>query len=237
MPPSATEREQALRRVEADADQRARKQARDYLLDARKRVEAAVAAAAEARTEEEAREARRVVEEAISELGTEGRKDGRTEGTTEGRKDGLTEGARVRLLSGTVAQVEEIRADGRLVLSAGSVRLTVPQAEVREVLPVNPSVGQSVVPSFRPSVPDGDASFEIDLRGLRVDEAEAAMVSALDAAVQADNPFLRIIHGKGTGAVRERVHEVLKGDRRVRRYALAPANQGGSGATIAEFRS
>jgi len=58
-----------------------------------------------------------------------------------------------------------------------------------------------------------------------------------DAAISADNPFLRIIHGKGTGAVRDRVHSVLKGDRRVSRYALAPANQGGSGATIVEFRS
>ena len=47
---------------------------------------------------------------------------------------------------------------------------------------------------------------------------------------------LRVIHGKGTGAVRSRVHELLKLDRRVSRYALAPANQGGSGATIAEFR-
>ena len=97
-----------------------------------------------------------------------------------------------------------------------------------------PTVRRSDGPTVRPS--DSDASFEIDLRGLRVDEAEAATISALDAAVSSDNPFLRIIHGKGTGAVRERVHSVLKGDRRVSRYALAPANQGGSGATIVEFR-
>jgi DNA mismatch repair protein MutS2 len=71
---------------------------------------------------------------------------------------------------------------------------------------------------------------------MRADEAEGVVLSALDAAISADNPFLRIIHGKGTGAVRERVHSVLKGDRRVSRYALAPANQGGSGATIVEFR-
>ena len=75
------------------------------------------------------------------------------------------------------------------------------------------------------------------MRGLRVDEAETVVLSALDAAISADNPFLRIIHGKGTGAVRERVHAVLKGDRRITRYGLAPANQGGSGATIVEFRS
>lgn len=102
-----------------------------------------------------------------------------------------------------------------------------------------PSVRQSVSPSgsARPSVsPSDEGRFEIDLRGLRVDEAEAVTISAIDAAVQADHPFLRIIHGKGTGAVRSRVHELLQQDRRVSRYALAPANQGGSGATIAEFR-
>jgi DNA mismatch repair protein MutS2 len=237
---SAAEREKTLRRTEKDADSRAQRQAREYLLEARKRVESAMAAAVNARSELEAREARRTIEEAISALPTEGRKDGTTERVTEGRKDGLTEGARVRLASGTVAKVEEVRGDGRLVLRAGNVRLTVPRDEIAEVLPVGPSarqtVGQSVLPSFRPSVSE-DASFEIDLRGLRVDEAEAATLSALDAAIIADNPFLRIIHGKGTGAVRERVHALLKGDRRIARYGLAPANQGGSGATVVEFRA
>ena len=95
--------------------------------------------------------------------------------------------------------------------------------------------GQTVRRSDGPTV-ESDASFEIDLRGMRADEAEGVVLSALDAAITADNPFLRIIHGKGTGAVRERVHSVLKSDRRVSRYALAPANQGGSGATIVEFR-
>ena len=110
--------------------------------------------------------------------------------------------------------------------------MTVAEEEIAEVL------SPPAVPPSRPpaELTGADASFEIDLRGLRADEAEAATISALDAAVTSDNPFLRIIHGKGTGAVRERVHSVLKGDRRVSRYALAPANQGGSGATIVEFR-
>src|SRR5438046_1353361 len=72
-------------------------------------------------------------------------------------------------------------------------------------------------------------------RGLRVDEAEARLVKALDDAVLADLPYLRVIHGKGTGAVRERVHEVLAADPRVQRFGFAPANQGGHGVTIVEF--
>ncbi len=79
------------------------------------------------------------------------------------------------------------------------------------------------------------ASSDIDLRGRNGDEAEAELILALDGAVAGDLPWLRIIHGKGTGALRARVAEVLKLDRRVKSFRLAPPQQGGSGVTIAEF--
>ena len=67
------------------------------------------------------------------------------------------------------------------------------------------------------------------------DEAETATVAAVDAAVLAEQPYLRIIHGMGTGAVRERVRRVVSRDRRISRYGFAPRNQGGTGVTIVEF--
>ena len=67
------------------------------------------------------------------------------------------------------------------------------------------------------------------------DEAEMATVAAVDAAVLAEQPFLRIIHGMGTGVVRERVRRVVARDRRIAKYGFAPRNQGGSGVTIVEF--
>jgi len=81
------------------------------------------------------------------------------------------------------------------------------------------------------------AAAEISLRGLRLDEAEAKLIKALDDAVLADLPYLRVIHGKGTGAVRKLVHDVLAGDTRVKRFALAPGNQGGAGVTVVEFQA
>jgi DNA mismatch repair protein MutS2 len=84
---------------------------------------------------------------------------------------------------------------------------------------------------------DVTASTEISLRGLRVDEAEHQLTGALDAAIAGDAPFLRIIHGKGTGALRQLVHDLLARDKRVARFAFAPANQGGAGVTVAEFRA
>lgn len=77
---------------------------------------------------------------------------------------------------------------------------------------------------------------EVDLRGLSVDEAAAVLVSAVDSAVVNDVPCLRIIHGKGTGALRAKVKEVLQRDRRVASFRLGLVEEGGSGVTIAEFR-
>ena len=79
------------------------------------------------------------------------------------------------------------------------------------------------------------ASLEIDLRGMTGDEAESATLAAVDAAVLAEQPFLRIIHGMGTGVVRDRVQRVVSRDRRISRYNFAPRNQGGTGVTIVEF--
>ena len=79
------------------------------------------------------------------------------------------------------------------------------------------------------------AATEISLRGLRVDEAEARLVKALDDAVLADLPYLRVIHGKGTGVLRQLVHDILSADTRVARFGFAPPNQGGHGVTVVEF--
>ena len=55
------------------------------------------------------------------------------------------------------------------------------------------------------------------------------------SVVLGERPLLRIIHGMGTGVVRERVQRILKADRRVKAFAFAPQAQGGTGVTIAEF--
>ncbi|HWC73116.1 MAG TPA: Smr/MutS family protein, partial [Gemmatimonadales bacterium] len=80
-----------------------------------------------------------------------------------------------------------------------------------------------------------DVVSEVSLRGLTVEEAEPLLIKAIDDAVLADLPYLRIIHGKGTGVLRDFVQSVLKRDPRIKRFALAPANQGGHGVTVAEF--
>jgi DNA mismatch repair protein MutS2 len=77
----------------------------------------------------------------------------------------------------------------------------------------------------------------VDLRGLRVDEVEPALLPAIDAAIVADLPALRIIHGKGTGAVRAEVKALLEGDERIPNHRPGGPGEGGEGVTVIEFAS
>lgn len=79
------------------------------------------------------------------------------------------------------------------------------------------------------------AESEVSLRGLTVEEAEPLLQRAIDDAVLAELPYLRVIHGKGTGVLRDFVQATLKRDPRVKRFVFAPSNQGGQGVTVAEF--
>jgi DNA mismatch repair protein MutS2 len=226
-------RERELRRREKEAERQGREQARAFLLDARERVEAALARARESADDAAAREARRMVEEGVASLrepqdAPEGWSDGQMD-----RGGGAAVGSRVRLSTGGTGRVAEVRPDGKLVVVAGAMRMVVAPdavtvaAEVRET---RREAHRSTGPSDHQPIP-----YQIDLRGMTGDEAEAATVAAVDAAVLAEHPFLRIIHGMGTGVVRDRVHRVVRDDRRIAKFALAPRNQGGSGVTIVEF--
>jgi DNA mismatch repair protein MutS2 len=73
---------------------------------------------------------------------------------------------------------------------------------------------------------------KVDLRGFRYDEVELELGRALDAAVVGDVSDLCIIHGKGTGAVRARVQELLKRDERVKEFRLGLQGEGGAGVTV-----
>ncbi|HEX7336680.1 MAG TPA: Smr/MutS family protein, partial [Gemmatimonadales bacterium] len=231
---SQSAREAELKRREKVAEKEAQQQVRAYLLEARQRVEAALDAARGAADEAGAREARRLVEQGIREAGEELERTEKAERTERAETtDEPTTGDRVRLPSGGKGEVVEIRSDGKLVVRVGAMRMVLDGSEL-EVLPgAEPSSQRTSPPS--PSSPLSPSSVEIDLRGMTGDEAEQATVAAVDAAVLAEQPFLRIIHGMGTGVVRERVQRVVSRDRRVSRYAFAPRNQGGTGVTIVEF--
>jgi DNA mismatch repair protein MutS2 len=67
------------------------------------------------------------------------------------------------------------------------------------------------------------------------DEAAHVVTAAIDASILSEQPYLRVLHGKGTGVVRERVQAIARSDRRIKAHGFAPPNQGGTGVTLVEF--
>jgi DNA mismatch repair protein MutS2 len=189
----------------ADLEKEGRQQARRFLLEARNRVEEALRMARAAVSEATAKEARRLVEEGISD-----------------------EAAALRRLH------DDLAKKGWRVKSGSGEWGVVPSQTLR------PSGAARRAPERRPSsegtTPHSPLPVsEVDLRGMTVDEAKDAVDRALDAAVLADLPSVRIIHGKGTGVLRAAVDELLRGDRRIASHRLAPPREGGTGVTIAEL--
>jgi DNA mismatch repair protein MutS2 len=74
--------------------------------------------------------------------------------------------------------------------------------------------------------------LELDLRGLRVDDGLSQLDNYLDAAYMAGLPFVRIIHGKGTGAMRKAIRDVLHGHPLVSNYERGNEREGGDGVTV-----
>ena len=95
--------------------------------------------------------------------------------------------------------------------------------------PKKPSEGKvkkSIVSTFRP---------EIDVRGMIGEDAWFVIDKYLDDAALAGLKTVRLIHGKGTGALRNAVQQALKMNKFVKKYRLGQYGEGEDGVTIAEF--
>src|SRR5207248_5003160 len=79
----------------------------------------------------------------------------------------------------------------------------------------------------------GDVPLQLDLRGLRRDEALERLETYLEDASLGGLPEARIVHGKGTGAIRQAVRDTLRRSQYVARFSPEPDSSGGDGATQA----
>jgi DNA mismatch repair protein MutS2 len=234
-------RERELKEREKDAERRARQQARDLLLQSRAEVEAAIRevrdAAAAAKLDEAARAARRRVEEAATRQ-REKQPSERSGRPAKGRARApltLEPGLRVRIESlGRTGIVVDVR-DGKAMVEAGAMRLLLPREDLTPLAPGD----QQSEPRPRPSAgyvnAGSDARPEVDLRGMRPEEVDVILGRALDSAIMAGLPSFRIIHGKGTGALRAHVRKWLESDRRVAVQRPGELFEGGTGVTVVEF--
>ncbi len=233
------DRERSVRERERDLEQSSRKEARQYLLEARAEVERTIRelkATAE-QNQDAAREARKHVEELAMEQGRAldalDRESAQAPPRAPDGEVNIGDFVEVETLGGRVGRVVEVR-DGEALVAVGALKLAVPRTSLRISTPE--AAAPAVTVNIRGDLPEVHAASEIDLRGMRVGEVEDIVMHAVDAAIRADLKTLRIIHGKGTGALRERVSEMLRKESRVTNFRLGAWNEGGAGVTVVEFK-
>ncbi len=239
-------RERDLRERDREFERRSRHEARRYLLHARAQIEQTVrelreatAAAAAAEGSEHARRARQRVEELVAEQGEALAAIDETDTevavpaapAAPGRGTlRIGDAVEMPAFGGRTGRLLDMR-DGDAVVAVGAVKMRVPVDSVRPSSRRAPPEPIAVAAEFS----EPNAAREIDVRGMRVADVDDVVMHAVDAAVLSDLAELRIIHGKGTGALRERVAEMLRKDTRVASVRLGAWNEGGAGVTIVGF--
>ena len=153
-------------------------------------------------------------------------------------------GSKVHLRSLNTQGVITSLGDEEAEVQVGNLRIRARLSDL--VLP-----GQALPPEPKPkkaaSKPSGSSTslstsaetprMEIDLRGQRADDALDALANYLDAVFLAGMPFVRIIHGKGTGKLRQSVREALAHHPHVKSFESGGDKEGGEGVTVAKLHT
>lgn len=146
-------------------------------------------------------------------------------------------GDTVELLKlGTKASVIAINKDGTYQLQAGILKMNAKKEDIYLLEQENPYKEKPARPAHSGrEMKMAAMSSEIDLRGMDMIEAVCVMERYLDEAMRSNLQSVRIIHGKGTGAVRAAVHQSLKKNKHIKKFRLGRYGEGEDGVTIAEF--
>ncbi|MBM3138562.1 MAG: recombination and DNA strand exchange inhibitor protein [Chloroflexi bacterium] len=133
---------------------------------------------------------------------------------------------------GTVTSIEE----DQIEVQIGKMRLKTDLRNIQRSKADQSPVIREVQPSTSPhKVFHPSPGIELHLRGVRGEDALLKLEQYLDDAYAAGLPYVRIVHGKGTGTLRQLVRQALSESPLVSRWENALDNEGGEGVTIARL--
>ena len=250
--------EQKRRKIEKERDefrQQALEEAERIVNSANARIEKTIKQIKEAQAEKEAtQQAREELEEFKEDLHDERQEredaleepsappevsgDGSTEPPEEApepQPGPIQEGDQVVLDDGTTElEVQEVEGDEAVVIM-GSMHMRVDLDRLTRV--GGPSSPETTTKGFGGDVQMTtlEASQSIDVRGQRVDEALSSVEHFIDDAIAAGLDSVEILHGKGTGALREAIHDELRRRSDIASFEKAPLEGGGAGVTYVEL--
>ncbi|WP_281864457.1 endonuclease MutS2 [Planomicrobium okeanokoites] len=128
--------------------------------------------------------------------------------------------------------VEKV-SDKEWIVQIGILKMKLPESDLSYTKPEKEKETRTMA-----TLKDRDShvKLELDLRGERYEDALARVEKYLDDALLSNYHQVSIIHGKGTGALRQGVQQYLKKHPRVKSYRFGEAGEGGSGVTVAELK-
>ena len=140
---------------------------------------------------------------------------------------------------GTPAEVVSVGSDGTLQLKAGILKMKAKAKEVRLIEDDERAAMKKKAPKPMRTTVTGlhtAASRELDIRGMETLEAESVVETFLSSAVMGHLETVTIIHGKGTGALRKAVHDILRRNKNVKSFRLGVYGEGENGVTVVTLK-
>lgn len=150
-------------------------------------------------------------------------------------KRGLKPGVEVLVLSyNQRGNLVRLVKDGRWEVQMGLITTKLSEDEFEPIEPEE-TVKKTKTKAVKKTV-TSNIKAQLDLRGVRYEEAQKMLDDYMDQALLANLHQITIIHGIGTGVIRDMVREYLQRSRHVKSYTYAPQNAGGSGASIVTLK-
>ncbi|MGO3002764.1 MAG: endonuclease MutS2 [Pseudolactococcus laudensis] len=150
-------------------------------------------------------------------------------------KRGLKPGVEVLVLSyNQRGNLIRLAKDGRWEVQMGLITTKLSEDEFEPIEPEE-TVKKTKTKAVKKTV-TSNIKAQLDLRGVRYEEAQKMLDDYMDQALLANLYQITIVHGIGTGVIRDMVREYLQRSRHVKSYSYAPQNAGGSGASIVTLK-
>lgn len=216
------EKKDILRKAKTEADK--------YLEDVNRKVEKVIKEIKESSAEKSViKEAKNTIKELKKETESE-----LTEIQEEViQKDDFSEGDFVKIKnSNAVGKIIEIdKAKNKATVLIGSIKML---AKLNNLIPAK-EIKEKDSREVHDFIKTPSVNYRLDIRGKRADEAEYEIIKFIDDAYQSGLDRAEILHGKGTGALKKLVKEILSSHSGVKTFYFAPIEHGGDGITIIEF--
>ncbi|CCI81114.1 endonuclease MutS2 [Lactobacillus hominis] len=154
----------------------------------------------------------------------------------EKRRHDVKVGDTVKVLSyGQMGHITKKLSEHEYEVQIGILKVKASDRDIEKTSLPKPKKSEQIVRSSK-GLRSQNVRAELDLRGQRYEEAMTNLDRYIDAALLSGLNTVTIIHGIGTGAIRNGVNQYLKRNRHVKDFGYAPANEGGTGATIVHFK-